>query len=153
MTDASNQPNADDLTRFNISDLLDCRYDVERGLKAHKDDLARIDAEITRRFGSKIDAALKSADKQAGSITVDLGEGFRAKGAVAKKVTYDQDKLRAAAGQMTWDEANHYFDIKMSVPEKVYGALAPADPHKPAIEAARTVVYGDLKVSLERVEK
>jgi hypothetical protein len=53
---------------------------------------------------------------------------------------------------MSWEQVQHFFDIKVSMAEATFKALDPTgDLHKQAGEA-RTVKYGDARIALVEPE-
>ena len=128
----------DQLTAFRT----DTKDSIDR-LTAH---IAEIDAEYLRRFGSHLESVLTDAGKQ--STSVDVEGGFKAKGSISKTVKWDGAVLQTIAASMSWEEIRHYFKIDFAVPEAIFKALPPGKL-KEAVEKARTVKYGDLKVTIE----
>lgn len=121
----------------------ECVEILER-MKARRDQVAQ---ELVRRYGELANKRFAAADKQSGELTIDVGS-MKLKAKIDKKVEWDSPALRAVAGSMPWELAQQIFDIKMTVPERIYTALTDADL-KARITEARTVKYGNLKITLE----
>lgn len=152
-----NEPNAAALAGMSLVELVEYRDACRRHL-----DLLQKTPEIEFASLNLADANMAVAAKAApiaeegfaskgtmgGTVTVKR-DGLVIKGEVRKKVTWDQEKLKAIAGQLRWDEVQHYFDIKFSVPEKIYSALPPG-PLRDMLTKARTVQFEDPKVTVER---
>ena len=107
--------------------------------------MAAIDAELVRRTGDTFAAQFREEGKQSGDITA-LAHGMKLKASISKKVEWNSDMLLAAAGKMPWEKAQQIFKFELSVPEKIYTALTD-DALKAELSPARTVKYGELKVS------
>ncbi len=133
---------------YGLDQLTSFRATSQAVIDKEKVAIAEIDAEYLRRFGSHIEDVLDSAGKQ--STTVDIEGGFKAKGSISKTVKWDSDVLQTIAVSMGWEEIKHYFKIAFTMPEAIFKALPPG-PLKEAVEKARTVKYGELKVSIDPI--
>ena len=131
---------------YDLDQLTSFRATSQAVIDKEKVAIAEIDTEYLRRFGSRLVGVLHSASKQ--STTVDIEGGFKAKGSISKTVKWDSDVLQTIAASMTWEEIKHYFKIDFAVPEAIFKALPPGKL-KEAVQKARTVKYGDLKVAVE----
>lgn len=118
---------------------------LDAQLKAHADQIkvmrATIEAELTRRTKDAFDFA----GKQSGDVT-SIIQGIKLKASIDKKVKWDTKKLMAVAATLPWDKAQQLFKFELAVPETVYNALTD-DTLKKQITDARTVNYGDLRVT------
>ena len=76
-------------------------------------------------------------------------EGYKCKVSVAKKVKWNEDRLREIARKITVAGQNpeSYIKYKLSVSESDYSSFE--NPIKNAFKAARTVEAGEAKVSYE----
>lgn len=113
-------------------------------MKTRREEVAQ---ELVRRYGDLVGKCFAAADKQSGEMTIEVG-AVKLKAKIDKEVKWDSPALRAVAGSMPWELAQQIFDIKMAVPEKIYTALTGTDL-KARITEARTVKYGNLKITLE----
>lgn len=105
----------------------------------------QLEDELHTRFSAALSDKLKANSASSGTIEVD---GHKIKGAISKTVKWDNDKLKAAASVLSWEEIEHYFKIAFSISETVFKGTPPG-PLKKIMADARTVKYDDLKVSLE----
>ncbi len=117
-----------------------------RALEA-KNDIAAIDAEYTRRFKEEVDTQMTVNESR--SATLDLPGGFKVKGSVSKTVKWDGDRLKAIAATMSWEQASHFFKIAFTMAEATFKALDPTSELAKTAKSARTVKFGDLKVTVE----
>ena len=124
-------------------------------LQASEAELARTKAAhavllnaVGERYTGAVQAALTADGRPSGTFSnIDIGDRFSVTAEISKSVSYDQDKLKALAGTLTWPEVCHYFKIEFTVPEAIYKAIPPG-PVKTAIEAARTTKYGAPKLKI-----
>jgi hypothetical protein len=116
--------------------------------------------ELGRRFKDGIEAAFKAANKDHGKVRyVPSGQCFELDAEVRQTVEWDQDALRKAADgdgegkpALTPEEAAHLIAVKLSVPEKKYGALPPGAA-KDALTAARTTKLSKPTIKVNIVEE
>lgn len=109
--------------------------------------LRNINKEIDRRWSERVRAKYSQLRKDGGAATISADGGLTVKSTICKKVVWDQGVLRALAVNVTKPDFDRYFTMKFSVSEKVYGE---ADASmRAALDAARTVKYGDPKITLE----
>lgn len=147
--DRANAPGRADLLAFSLPDLCDYRAAMASALDEAKADLQLVDGVIAERFGPHGRLALEKAGKAHGSATVEIGHGLKLKAEIGQKVEWDQAKLRAIMATMPWDKANHFFDFKFSMKEKMWTALEPGE-FRAKVADARTVTLSPIKVSIER---
>jgi DNA invertase Pin-like site-specific DNA recombinase len=125
--------------------LADAIATARRTIADNKAGLADMEAELSRRHADTAADILAKAGKDTGTLTFAFN-GMRFKAEVAKKIEWDSDKLKAIAAGMPWNQVERLFDIKFSVPERIYNAI-----HSPemvaTLNAARTTRVGELKVS------
>lgn len=134
-----------------LQELHDARESVNQQIQQLKTKLSEIDGAIVHRTKGLVEQMFTLAGKQSGTVKVAGDDGMVINGEIPKKVEWDTAKLMAVAETMSAEEALEIFDIKFSVPEKKFTSLAGrVDPaaHQ-AILDARTVKYGDMKISLE----
>ena len=144
-----NDAAANSLHNHSITALHLTRDDAIAALAEWKARLASIDAEIARRFGDNVRVAYAHAQKEHGTVSLSLEDGWAIKANITKRVKYDSALLMDVAAKMPWDRARVVFKIDLSVPEKMYSSLAGLDPElKKAIDAARTVETGEPKIEL-----
>lgn len=142
----TNQP---PLNQLPVSDLYSLQATLAAEAAALKTQQTALKTEFTRRWGNALTKQLATTLKS----TTNLEDmGFQVKGEVDKTVTWDSKKLMDLASTMPFADVLAFFKIKFEVPEATYKSLLPSDPKKAAIDAARTVKYGDVKVTLSRKE-
>jgi len=152
MTMTTNQPNRAALMTFALPDLYDYRVDTNAELLRAKAALTEVDGVIAERLRPLSDIAYVASGKMHGTVRFEVDGGMEAKADIAKKVEWDQQRLREIASGMDWPTIQHFFKIEFTVPEKIFDALPPDDPRKRALTAARTVKYGEPKIVLEKKE-
>ena len=149
-----NEPTEEDLLKFTLADLYDFKSGVVRQMKEQlevlNDQLQAVTRVISARLKLPVELAYDRQDKYHGKIRVPLADGFEAVGDISKSVSWDQDKLKALAATMDWPTIQHFFKITFSVSETIFKGLPPGDPRKQPMTDARTVKYGDPKISLEK---
>lgn len=154
----SNQPDAAALHNMSPADLLAYKTEMEatfdREVAALKTScgLDTIDQVIQDRFEPALKLAVdKDLKKKHGTFRVllDPQHNIWAACNIRQSVVWDQDKLRALASKLSWEEAQHYFDIKLSMKETTYKAIPPGTL-KLAIDDARTTTLGPIKVEIEQ---
>lgn len=148
----ANEPGDIDLQSFSDIDLAHWRNGVVRRQDEIKGELAAIDAEIARRYQAQVDALYTAKGEMSGKVKHDLPSGLRVEGSRSKTVQWDGAKLLAVAKTMSWEQVQHFFDIGVKMPEKVYSALDPTSDLKANVDEARTVKYGDVKIALVEPE-
>lgn len=145
-----NQPDANAFSRMSPGELREYRDSVAAQAAETKQTLAAIDGVIAHRFAALAQAGYDRAGKDGGTLTEQVDATTRLKASRSKKVEWDQGRLKAMAGGMSWAEIEHLFDITFKVPEKVFDAYPPG-PVKDNLTAARTVTWGATKIALEAV--
>lgn len=152
-----NEPTAADLAAMPLADLVDWRDACASDLNELEDDprivaaAARLRDAVTvisAKAGQIAQAVYDDEKKVSGTKTIKR-DGLVIRGEISTKVTWDQQKLKALAGSLTWLEIEHLFKIEFSVSEAAFKALMPG-AIKDALVSARTVKYGDLRVAVTR---
>lgn len=152
LTMTSNEPSKEDLLNMPIAALMEYQEAVARVLEEAKKEVAAVASVVTARFSDQIKDAYTAQDKQHGTVRVPVWTDVEAVGSATKKVSWDQSGLKAIASDMDWLTVDHFFKIKFDVSETVFNGLAPDDPRRPLFEAARTVEYGEPKVTLVKAK-
>jgi hypothetical protein len=139
-----------DLGSVALDELAREIHDAEEALAFSKATLEQLHGELVRRFGVHAEEAYTAAGKQGGRITVAAPGSNRYRLALSrsKTVKYDADKLFAAARNMDWQAARHWFDFDISMSEKKFDALQPGSELHKAVSDARAVKYGATKIAL-----
>jgi len=132
------------LSDYTIDELAADIASIEAVIAEQTGWLADRNAELANRFSGALSNKLNKNTALSGSLEVD---GHKIKGSISKSVKWDSDKLQRMASIMGWDEIQHYFKITFSMSETVFKGMLPG-PLQEEMAAARTVKYGDLKVSL-----
>ena len=101
----------------------------------------KFDAALDAAYGEQARTALRDSGRDFGTAHLDDGP-LHIKFELPKKVSWDQKKLGDIAAHIVaaGDKVEHYFDIKLSVPESRYTNWPPALQQQFA--AARTVDAG-----------
>lgn len=129
-----------------LADLAKRREEILEELNGAKAALASVDEQILAVCQPNINSLFELQGKQGGTVTGEI-DGLKVKGSRSKTVKWDSDKLRAVARTLPVDQFERYFDMKLSVPEKGYNDMPQGV--RAMVDEARTVQYGDLKVSIE----
>lgn len=132
-------------TPTTLATLQQRRAEIVIDFNAAKACLAQIDQQIAEYCHQQLKQLYELQGKMGGTVTADI-EGIKVKGEISKTVKWDTEKLRDVAREMAPERFNEIFQMKLSVPEKVYGTLD--DETKSKIDIARTVQYGDIKATL-----
>lgn len=139
----------EDLTRLSLDDLRAKLAAAEDVAKEARAEVSDVKAECARRYGESARQALAQLDKEYGTVTLPLQDGFRAKAEVKQTVKWDSDELQAIASTMPWERVREIFKISFAVPEKIYGGLRAANPElADRIDAARTTTIGEPVVTI-----
>jgi hypothetical protein len=134
-----------DLTGLTDTQLYEL-VDEGRALWAEaKAAMAAVEAEVSRRQESTAADVFRAARKEYGSATYTDAEGRKFKAEARREVKWDSDKLQEIASSMPWSEVSAVFDIKFSVPERVYNTMNDLQL-RTRLDAARTTKTGDLRV-------
>ena len=140
-------PPANSLEPYTIEQLDTEREFATLHMAQAKADITAIDAEYTRRFKDQVETDMTLNESR--SATLDLPGGFKAKGSVSKTVKWDGDALKKIAATMSWAQASHFFKIAFTMAEATFNALDPTSELAKTAKGARTVKYGDLRVTVE----
>ncbi len=106
-----------------------------------------IDAALEVRFSKLMLNRYEVQNKQFGIVKLTTPEGFTVKSDVKKTVKWDSKTLQTIASKLKWSEVESIFDIAFKITEKNYKELS--DDLMVKIDAARTVVYADPKITIE----
>lgn len=134
-----NSASPPDLRRASLSDLLQLQDGYKSGVASLKSKLDAVKEELARRYGESAKQALIQQDKEHGSGSLPLQDGFTAKYKVDREVKWDSDKLMAVAQTLPWERVQALFKIVFSMPEKIYAGVSALSPELRAkIDEART---------------
>jgi hypothetical protein len=134
-----------------LQELYKQREAINNQIQWLKSELSVVDKTILGATQGKVQQMFALAGKQSGTVRVLGEDGIAIVGEIPKKVEWDSKALMNLASTMTADQAFEIFDIKFSIPEKKFASL-PEQVDSVALQAilsARTVKYGDMKISLE----
>jgi len=134
-----------------VAELLREQKNIKVGEANIKSRKANLQAELARRFGEGAIAAYVAQGKEHGTVRFPQG-AITVKVDRRQTVRWDQEKCRALAADMTWEQARHYFDFTFDVKEAVYKALPPGDNFRPALTDARTTKVSEPSFELVPVE-
>jgi hypothetical protein len=148
MPNLKNTPTIESLQAMPLADLRQYAGAVNAAFddaKAEKDTLT---AALRQRFGGLAASRLRDLGKDAGKVTIPLSDGQPAQAEIDKTVKWDSKALMKVAEGMPFADVLAFFKIEFAVPEATYKSLLPSDPKRAAIDAARTVKYGEPKITL-----
>ena len=132
-----------------IGELYVLQEVAKSGLAEAKSFVSLLSASIMLRFMPAVAIAYNLAEKEHGTVRVDLPDGYQVKADITRTVVWDQAALKKIAQDMDWEEIQHYFKIKFDVPSAVYDGIAPGSGLKGEFTVARTVKFGAPKVVIE----
>lgn len=152
MAPGTNEPTtADDFAKLGAADLRAFQADTAEKIKALQGTASLISTALRQRFEGTAKQKLADNSKTHGTTHFDAGEGHQATAVIDQTVEWDSDKLMAVAAGMSWADVLVMFKIKFGMSEANFKALLPSDPRTALIKAARTVKYGDAKITLKAV--
>lgn len=126
------------LHNLSLPELLSELNDIAARDAANKEAKALVNAELDRRHGAQLAAALAQTGNTTGTVSIEV-DGFTLKRTTKKKVDHDGAALQKIAASMPWGVASALFKISVDLPEKNYPGLAANPDLKAQIDAARTV--------------
>lgn len=135
------EPTTPEEAALRISDIKD---EIET-LKAEQKllEAVLIDSKL-----SEFESIMAAKGKTHGSVSFELQDGTSITLEKKQTVSWDQDKLQNVYECLPLETASRIIELKMSVPEKVYAAIA--DPQLLAdLRAARTTKIGEVTVKLK----
>ncbi len=138
------------LRRQDVDGLLALQRRARAEAQAIKLVNEKIAAEIERRFGAAMAAKMDAADKSSGTLADEIAPGVEAVSEITKKVSWDSDALLNLAMGMPQALAKATFKFDPSISEAKFNAATGV--FRTALEKARTVKYGTMKVSLREKE-
>lgn len=144
-----------ELADYPLAELYKEREALDLVLADFKARANAVDGEIGTRTAEAVKAIVAASGKTHGVINAPLlmCNSLTAKVDISKKVDWDTGKLMAIAQTLPWDRVKAIFKIDFSVSETIYKGLEAAAPELfKQIEAARTVKYGEPKLTLVPVE-
>lgn len=109
--------------------------------------IAGIEFILEAKYAASKKEELNAMDKEAGSITFEEGD-IKLKFEIPKKVKWDSNKLGIIGASLAPEIASKIFKVKIEMSEMIFGGLTDADLIL-KVRDARTVVYGEPKVSFE----
>jgi len=126
--------------------LAEARNELEAKLAPKKTRLEEVNADILRIGVPLASAVYQREGKPDGTIKFASGDHIF-KSVIGKTVSYDSEMLREIATSIPWQQAQEIFKIKLDVSETTFKKLEDQEL-KQRIMAARTVKYGEPKISL-----
>ena len=125
--------------------LLEERSLALSRISGQKARIQKIDEIIVERLAEQAKNAMSA--KTHGDVTLETPAG-KFKASIDKTVKWDSTKLQNLAATLPWEKVIGIFKIDFSVPEAKYNALKDIEPMlAEKVEDARTVKYGDLKIT------
>lgn len=132
------------------ADLRVMLGEIQDVIKANNEVKDLIIRELLNRYGEKFITEFKAAGKSDGSLTREF-DGLKMTYEQKAKVTWDEAKLRELLANRP-ELADTVVKVKLTVPEKVWSTVAETNvdaPLKSSLSAARTVEYGDPKITFK----
>lgn len=145
MKNKKSAPAAKPVEQQSVADLREAAARHNTIIDAAKEQLDLIQAELRRRYESRLTEHLRSLEKNHGQHTFEE-EGLKLTAEITARVKWDSAKLEAIASKMPWHEAQRLFKIDFSVPEKNYAAVRDEKLLDQLIDA-RTVKYSEPKIT------
>ena len=130
--------------QLTVADLREAAARHTTIIDSAKEQLDVIQTELRRRFEPVLAAALAEQEKQHGQTTFEV-EGVKLTAEITARREWDSDKLKAIARTMPYEQVERTFNIKFSVPEKVYAGIRDEKLLDQLIDA-RTVKYSEPKI-------
>jgi hypothetical protein len=131
------------LSEMTVAELAARQRDLKHQQSMLKIHASQLQEELARRFKGDAQFAYDAQGKAHGTVRVLIKGGATVKVDTKQTVSWDQEKCRALAADMTWEQVQHYFTIKFDVKESVYKALPPGDNFKPGLTEARVTKIGE----------
>lgn len=128
-----------------VSDLREAASIHQSVIDSAKEQMDLIQTELRRRFEPVLAKALAEQDKQHGQTTFEA-DGVKLTAEITARRDWDSEKLKAIARSMPYDVVERTFNIKFSVPEKVFAGIRDEKLLDQLIDA-RTVKYSDPKIT------
>ncbi len=138
---------------MSLVELYAHRSTLAEQMATLKVQLAQIDNAIYALNVGRIAPLYEREAKQHGTVRLLDADGIEIVGDIKKEVKWESSALMEVASNMEWKEAKQLFKITFEVPEKTYAKLDPSSEIKKKIDEARTVKYGELKISLHKQEE
>ena len=130
----------------NLIEMLDERSAIERELGGVKGRLAQLNERITEATKPMVDNILAREGKSDGTVKFAL-DNHIFKAVIDKRVEWDTEKLRWLMLALSPEDANALFTVKYTVAEATFKKVMNPEL-RAALTAARTVKYGEPKISL-----
>lgn len=130
-----------------LQDMLAERTTLERNIGSLKGQLTQINDRIYAAVKGPMEAAFARVGQPAGTVKFAVGNHIY-KAVIDKRVEWDSDSLEAIARGMVPEQAKELFKWKYTMPEAVFRAMAD-HPMKAKLAAARTVKYGEPKITAD----
>ena len=145
MKNKKTKPAIKAVTDLSVAELREAVATHTVAIDAHKAEMETLQAELRRRFESRLTEHLASLEKHHGQHTFEV-DGIKLTAEITARRDWDSDKLKAIARTMPFDQVERMFTIKFSVPEKVYAGIRD-EKLLDALIDARTVKYSDPKIT------
>lgn len=145
MKNKKTKPAAKTAADLTVSELHAAVVAQENIISTAKAEMETIQAELRRRFESRLTEHLASMEKQHGQHTFEV-DGLKLTAEITARVKWDSQRLEAIASKMPWPEVQRLFKIDFSVPEKNYAAIRDEKLLDQLIDA-RTVKYSEPKIT------
>ena len=136
---------------MNDQELLQAKVALKRDIDRQKKEMEELNSLLQARFFSEARDELQRDGKDFGTTTIFSEQDQKVKGAINKKVTWDQQALRDAFDSMEAEDARHYAKVTYSVDERKYTNAPPGIVAK--LQPARTVEQGTVNIDLVQTEE
>ena len=128
--------------------LLEQKRVYEEQIKEIQGHMANVVTEIESLLAAKLLDLRTLQGKETGTVNL-LFEGYKVTETIPKKVEWDQEKLNELFDRIVTagDDPRAYMKMKLEVPEKKYGELAPE--LQAVFAEARTIKHGKAQLAFE----
>lgn len=130
-----------------LSELLDNRARMEADAAALKKAIQLVNSELVALVKPLVTAALDREGQTHGTVYF-MVDNRTYKAVSSKTVEWSQDALREMAHRMEWEDAEDFFKITYGMAEADYKSIL-EPTMKAKLTAARTVKYGEPKISIK----
>jgi len=142
--DSSNKQKGNDMKS---RELFERREELKSVINQLKGELNDVENELSCTYLSRARDALHEEGKDFGTAHI-LDGNRKIKAVLSKKISWDQDGLRRALGELSEEDARHYGKMTFAVEERKFTAAPPTI--KRILENCRTTEVGRFTVELDK---
>lgn len=137
----------DKITNLPLTKLRDMVESLSTAVADCEAELKQIESEILRRYRGTLEKVLSERHQEYGDATLEVDD-VKLKLGISKTVTWDSNKLKEIAAELDPELQATLFSVKVSISERKWDEVH-ATPVGKALSKARTVKYGEPKVSFK----